>query len=247
MLAGMTEAQDSVTNAPSLIIETMAKWGSGPGWTIDQAMEVLAVLHRPFRVNGYALAMHGSVSRDGKGNDLDLIAVPEQLCVTPPEEMERMMCDLIGAHPVQANPIHGLLGAWSRTCVLKDGRGIDMEYRLPGPIDRQHDWASSLITLFRENGYHLEFFSFPKRISTHYFDLIALPLALNTTPPKAVDPSQIPRSIADGTSREFHQHSVLSVRRRSHHRDTACGAGSGWRRTSRRAIEYRDHVKTLSA
>jgi hypothetical protein len=67
----------------------MAKWGDGPGWTIDQAMQVLTVLHPAFRENGYALAMHGSVSRDGKGNDLDLIAVPEELCVTPSEEMER--------------------------------------------------------------------------------------------------------------------------------------------------------------
>ena len=67
----------------------MAKWGNGPGWTIDQAMQVLTVLHPAFRENGYALAMHGSVSRDGKGNDLDLIAVPEELCVTSPEASAR--------------------------------------------------------------------------------------------------------------------------------------------------------------
>jgi hypothetical protein len=131
----------------------MAKWGNGPGWTIDQAMKVLTVLHPAFRENGYALAMHGSVSRDGKGNDLDLIAVPEELCMTPPEEMERMMCDLIGAQPAQQEPNRGLLGTWLRACVLEDGRGIDMEYRLPAPIDRRHEWASSLITLFRDNGY----------------------------------------------------------------------------------------------
>ena len=125
----------------------MARWGNGPGWTIDQATEVLAALHPTFRENGYALPMHGSVSRDGQGNDLDLIAVPEELCVTPPEEMERLMCDLIGAQPAQQKPKRGLLGTWSRACVLEDGRGIDMEYRLPAPIDRRHEWASSLITL----------------------------------------------------------------------------------------------------
>ena len=27
----------------------MAKWGNGPGWTIDQAMQVLTVLHPAFR------------------------------------------------------------------------------------------------------------------------------------------------------------------------------------------------------
>jgi hypothetical protein len=27
----------------------MAKWGDGPGWTIDQAMQVLTVLHPAFR------------------------------------------------------------------------------------------------------------------------------------------------------------------------------------------------------
>jgi hypothetical protein len=165
----------------------MAKWGDGPGWTIDQAMQVLTVLHPAFRENGYALAMHGSVSRDGKGNDLDLVAVPEELCVTPPEEMERMMCDLIGAQPAQQEPNRGLLGTWSRACVLEDGRGIDMEYRLPAPINRRHEWASSLITLFRYNGYHLEFFSFPERLNANHFDLIALPLTLNATSPEAMD------------------------------------------------------------
>ena len=80
----------------------MARWGNGPGWTIEQAMQVLTVLHPAFRENGYALAMHGSVSRDGKGNDLDLIAVPEELCVTPPDGMERIMCDLI-ALPLTLN------------------------------------------------------------------------------------------------------------------------------------------------
>ena len=165
----------------------MAKWGDGPGWTIDQAMQVLTVLHPAFRENGYALAVHGSVSRDGKGNDLDLIAVPEELCVTPPEEMERIMCDLIGAQPAQQEPNRGLLGTWSRACVLEDGRGIDMEYRLPAPINRRHEWASSLITLFRDNGYHVEFFSFPERLNANHFDLIALPLTLNATSPEAMD------------------------------------------------------------
>jgi hypothetical protein len=150
-------------------------------------MEVLAALHPTFRENGYALAMHGSVSREGQGNDLDLIAVPEELCVTPPEEMEHLMCDLIGAQPAQQEANRGLLGTWSRACVLEDGRGIDMEYRLPTPIDHRHEWASSLITLFRDNGYHLEFFSFPERLTGNHFDLIALPLTVNATPPEAMD------------------------------------------------------------
>ena len=67
------------------------------------------MLHRAIRENGYALGIHGSVSRDGKGNDLDLIAVPEEFCVTPSEEMDRIMCDLIGAQPVQQEPNRGLL------------------------------------------------------------------------------------------------------------------------------------------
>ena len=62
----------------------MAKWA-----TRGRSIRHDSVLHPAFRENGYALAMHGSVSRDGKGNDLDLMAVPEELCVTPPEEMER--------------------------------------------------------------------------------------------------------------------------------------------------------------
>jgi hypothetical protein len=165
----------------------MAKWSNGPGWTIDQAMEILAVLHPPFRANGYALTMHGSVSRDGKGNDLDLIAIPMELCVTPPEEMERIMCVMIGATAVQDAPFQGTLGTWTRACVLKDGRGIDMEYRLPAPISERNEWAWSLISLFRENGYYLEFFSFPERTNAHYFELIALPNALKATPPEIMD------------------------------------------------------------
>lgn len=87
----------------------------------------------------------------------------------------------------QDEPNHGLLGTWSRACVLQDGRGIDMEYRLPTPVDRRHEWASSLVKLFWENGYHLEFFSFPERIDAHYYELIALPISRDATSPEAMD------------------------------------------------------------
>jgi hypothetical protein len=53
--------------------------------------------------------------------------------------------------------------------------------------NRRHEWASSLITLFRDNGYHLEFFSFPERLNANHFDLIALPLTLNATSPESMD------------------------------------------------------------
>jgi hypothetical protein len=79
-----------------------------PGWTIDQAMQVMSVLTEPFRENGYTLALHGSVARQGTGNDVDLLAVPATPTVTPPEDMERLM---------------------------RDRREIDMQYRLPAPTD----------------------------------------------------------------------------------------------------------------
>jgi hypothetical protein len=96
-----------------------------------------------------------------------------------------ILCDLIDADPAQDERNRGLLGTWSRACVLKDGRGI--EYRLPASMDRRHEWASSLISAFRENGYHLEFFSFPEQVNAHYFELVALPLTLNAASPGEMD------------------------------------------------------------
>jgi len=77
------------------------KWGSpdAPGWTIEQAMRVMSLLTKPFWENGYSLALYGSVPAQGKGNDLDLLAVPAELVVTPPEKMERLMCELLRATP----------------------------------------------------------------------------------------------------------------------------------------------------
>ena len=39
----------------------------------------------------------------------------------------------------------------------------------------------------RDNGYHLEFFSFPERLSANYFDLAAVPLTLNARSPETMD------------------------------------------------------------
>jgi len=110
------------------------KWGSSdaPGWTIEQAMHVMALLIKPFKENGYYIALHGSVSELGKGNDLDLIAVPGDHVMTQPERMERIMCAILGATPFE-EPRSGSLGDWSRPCILEDGRKIDMQYRLLPP------------------------------------------------------------------------------------------------------------------
>lgn len=112
------------------------KWGApdAPGWTIEQAMRVMSMLEGPFWEHGYTLALSGSVAAHGKGNDLDLLAVPVEPCVTAPEIMERIMCDLLGGAP-DGNPKRGLLRTWSRPCILEDGRQIDMQYRLPLPPD----------------------------------------------------------------------------------------------------------------
>ena len=110
------------------------KWGSrdAPGWTIEQAMQVMSLLTKPFWENGYSIALYGSVPAQGKGNDLDLLAVPAELAVTPPEKMERLMCELLRATP-DGEPRKGVLRTWSRACILEDGRQIDMQYRLPLP------------------------------------------------------------------------------------------------------------------
>ena len=126
-------------------------------------MQAISALHKPFRDNGYALTLHGSVLVDGKGNDLDLIAVPMELSVTPPEEMEHIMCELLGARALPEEPRHGILRTWARACILSDGRQVDIEYRRPAPADRQTETISSFVSIFWQNGYHLELCSFPSR------------------------------------------------------------------------------------
>jgi hypothetical protein len=101
---------------------------------MEQAMQVMSLLAKPFWENGYSLALYGSVPAQGQGNDLDLLAVPADLSVTPPEEMERLMCALLHATPF-GEPRKGLLRTWSRACILEDGRQIDMQYRLLSPLD----------------------------------------------------------------------------------------------------------------
>src|SRR5580704_16206413 len=120
-----------------------------------------------------------------------------------------------------------------------------MEYRLPAPINRRHEWASSLITLFRYNGYHLEFFSFPERLNANHFDLIALPLTLNATSPEAMDqlifeklqvpllsdPVESSMSVRSYQSDDGRKIGIrCTTARDSMHRPTGCGAwltGSG--------------------
>jgi len=127
------------------------KWGSpdAPAWTIEEAMQVMSLLGKPFRENGYCLALHGSVPEQGKGNDLDLLAVPADLTATPPEEMEHLMCALLHASPFE-EPRRGLLRTWSRACILEDGRQIDMQYRLPLPLDWQGATRPASTSTFAE-------------------------------------------------------------------------------------------------
>ena len=96
------------------------------------------------------------------------------------------MCDLIGAQSAQQEPNRGCLEPGRAHAYWKLAAESIWSI-VPSSIDRRHEWASSLITLFRENGYHLEFFSFPERLNANHFDLIALPLTLNATSPEAMD------------------------------------------------------------
>jgi hypothetical protein len=111
-------------------------------------MQVLSLLAEPFRENGYTLAIHGSVPAQGKGRDLDLIAVPAALAVTQPEIMERLMCELLRASP-DGEPSGGLLGDWSRACILEDGHQIDMQYR---PLDWEGAIRQLAYRLWQERG-----------------------------------------------------------------------------------------------
>ena len=139
------------TCVQSLVLYNCMKWGSpdAPAWTIEEAMQVMSLLGKPFRENGYCLALHGSVPEQGKGNDLDLLAVPADLTATPPEEMEHLMCALLHASPFE-EPRRGLLRTWSRACILEDGRQIDMQYRLPLPLDWQGATRPASTSTFAE-------------------------------------------------------------------------------------------------
>jgi hypothetical protein len=165
------------------------KWGcdDAPQWSIEQAMHTLSLLHEAFRDNGYALTLHGSVSRNGRGNDLDLIAVPMEVAVTPPEQMEQLMCKLLGANPLPDEPRHGLLRTWARACIMEDGRQVDVEYRRPLPADRQTELLSHFLSVFWQHGYHLEFCSLPSGVGSNYLELIALAVKSNADPPEQMD------------------------------------------------------------
>ena len=172
--------------ARKAFIITDVKWGQddAPQWTISEAMRTLSLLDVRYRENGYALTLHGSVLVSGKGNDLDLIAVPMEVAVTPPEEMERIMCELLDATPVPVEPRLGLLRTWARACTLADGHQIDIEYRRPAPSDRQTSARDPLIAFFWENGYHLEVCSLPSRFGEAYLDLLAVPVRPDATLPE---------------------------------------------------------------
>ena len=123
------------------------KWGppDAPVWTFQQAMELMDSLAGVFSKHGYLLAVYGSVVARGKGNDLDLIAVPTELPndVTPPEQMDPIMCQIIQAKP-DGGPRKGVLRTWSRAYILEDGRLIDMQYRL-SLRSEELDWQGATV------------------------------------------------------------------------------------------------------
>lgn len=84
-------------------IITDVRWDQvdAPQWITFEAMRTLSLLDVRYRENGYALALHGSVLLSGKDNDLDLIAVPMEVAVTPPAEMGSIMCELLDATAVR--------------------------------------------------------------------------------------------------------------------------------------------------
>ena len=128
-----------------------------------------------------------SVLRNGKGNDLDLIAVPMELSVTPPEEMERIMCERLDAKALPEEPKLGLLGSWTRPCILRDGRQIDMEYRFPLPADLRNANIAPILTLFGHNGYQVAVSSFPNHVSKNFLELFAMPIRPDVTSPQDMD------------------------------------------------------------
>lgn len=151
-----------------------------------QAMQLLA---KPFRDKGYRLAVHGSVPEQGKGNDLDLLAIPSELAVPPPEEMEQLMCNLLGAQPVPEDPrVDGLLRTWCRACTLQDGRLIDMEYLRPVAPNLESETVSSLAKEFWNNGYFIELHSYgPDYDKEHYLRIVAIPARSTVTPPEEME------------------------------------------------------------
>ena len=152
-------------------------------------MQVLRAVEEPFREKGYGIAMHGSVPKQGEGNDLDLVAIPKELAVPPPEEMERVMCKLLDAQPLAEEPrADGLLRTWCRACILPDGRQIDVEYLRPVPPNLESETVSSLANEFWKNGYFVEFHSYGRAYDNeHDLQLLAIPARSAVTPPKEME------------------------------------------------------------
>jgi len=165
------------------------KWGppDAPRWTIAQAMQVMQDLAEPFRDRGYRIAMHGSVPKQGDGDDLDLVAIPNELAVPPPAEMEKVMHRLLDAQPYGDAREEGLLRTWCRGYILPDGHKIDMEYLLPVQPDLEK--PSLLFNELWDNGYLLVVYSYGQEYDRgrHDLKLLATPVRSNVTPPEEME------------------------------------------------------------
>ena len=187
-------------------------------------MDVTSALAKPFRSNGYTLALYGSVSQRGNGNDLDLLAVPAELTGTPPEEMEKLMCRLLNAKPVPEEPREGLLRNWCRACILSDGRQIDIEYRRSVPLDWQGALISSLMKPFWDNGYCIELHGSAQEHDgkSNDLELLALPVRCVVTVPEQMerlmcelfDATPVPEEARNGLVRTWRTACVLRDGRR---------------------------------
>src|SRR6266851_3746929 len=103
----------------------------------------MSLLTKPFWENGYSLALYGSVPAQGKGNDLDLLAVPAELVVTPPEKMERLMCELRHAYQerIEANGLRS--GQASRSGCQRLDAGVFRRSDNDQPGFTDHDGRHS--------------------------------------------------------------------------------------------------------
>lgn len=98
------------------------------GWTLDAARQAWGMLDPIAHRAGYTLAIYGSVLR-GRGNDLDLLAVPWRPDTDPVDLRDRLVEHLALNPTALEGRYEGLMGTQCFVLQLKNGRVIDLQVR----------------------------------------------------------------------------------------------------------------------
>ena len=96
-------------------------------WRIDQIPHILRILEPVANRNGFLVSVYGSVVRDLKGRDLDLIFVQKRTNVSPQYLLEDIVKETKGQLEISESSLFAELCALVK---CPDGRILDIQIRL---------------------------------------------------------------------------------------------------------------------